>query len=103
MERIPAIVRETVLANEPVRFDRAHFSTITDQTLNVETVYFVTVADYNVYMDIQQRINLALLRRFAADGVALAVPTRSVLVRGDADGAAPPSPRSAASAAGAIG
>ena len=111
MERIPPIVRETVTANAQTRLDRTHFATITDQTLAVETVYFVTTADYNTYMDIQQRINLALLRRFGAEGIHLAVPTRSVVVRptaragdradGDGDGDAPPAARRAAAAGGA--
>jgi hypothetical protein len=68
MERIPVLVRAAVEAESPVRFDRSHFSAITDQTLAVETVYFVLVADYRVFMDIQQRINLALPAPPAAEG-----------------------------------
>jgi small-conductance mechanosensitive channel len=79
-------VKETILANAPVRFDRAHFSAITDQALAVEAVYFVLDANYVLYMDIQQRINLTLLERLAAEGIRLAVPTRSVVVKGGADG-----------------
>jgi small-conductance mechanosensitive channel len=81
--RVPEIVKETILANEQVRFDRSHFSAITEQALAVESVYFVLTADYVVYMDIQQRINLTLLQRLAADGIRLAVPARSVVVKGD--------------------
>ncbi|MGZ8376782.1 MAG: mechanosensitive ion channel family protein [Gemmatirosa sp.] len=98
--RVPEIVRETILANEQVRFDRSHFSAITDQALAVESVYFVLAADYLLYMDIQQRINLTLLERLAAEGVRLAVPTRSVVVRGD-DGEARPAAAAAVAAAAA--
>ncbi len=88
MARVPALVRGIVEAQPDVRFDRSHFSAITDQALAVETVYFVTTADYNLYMDTQQRINLALLEQLAAADVSLAVPTRAVVVRGDGvDGA----------------
>ena len=100
MERIPVIVRTAVEAESPVRFDRSHFSAITDQTLAVETVYFVLVAEYRAFMDIQQRINLALLRRFAEEGVSLAVPTRSVVVRGGAEGDGRPAAATAGAAAG---
>jgi len=86
MARVPEIVKETILANAPVRFDRAHFSAITDQALAVEAVYFVLDANYVTYMDIQQRINLSLLERLAAEGIRLAVPTRSVVVKGGTDG-----------------
>jgi small-conductance mechanosensitive channel len=52
------------------------------------------------FMDIQQRINLALLRRFAEEGVSLAVPTRSVVVRGGAEGDGRPAAATAGAAAG---
>jgi small-conductance mechanosensitive channel len=83
IERVPPLVRETILENERVRVDRVHFTAITDQALAVEAVYFVLDPSYVVYADIQQRINLALLRRLPAAGVRLAVPTRSVVVKGD--------------------
>ena len=93
MARVPVLVRELLSAEERVRIDRSHFHAITDQALAVETVYFVLSADYNVYMDIQQRLNLAMLERLAAEGIRLAVPTRSVVVREapprPADGAVP--------------
>ena len=91
--RVPALVQEIVTAETPVRFDRSHFHLITDQALQVESVYFVLSADYNLYMDVHQRINVALLRRLPEVGVALALPTRSVLVKDHegrtGDGAAP--------------
>ena len=80
--RVPAIIRELLGAEEQVRIDRSHFHAITDQALAVETVYFVLSADYKLYMDIQQRVNLALLEQLAAERIPLAVPTRSVTVRG---------------------
>jgi small-conductance mechanosensitive channel len=83
MARVPVLVRDAVTAQPETRFDRSHFSAITDQALAVETVYYVTSGDYALYMDVQQRINLALLEALAASDVQLAVPTRSVVVRGD--------------------
>jgi small-conductance mechanosensitive channel len=80
VERIPAMVREVVTSQQPVRFDRSHFSGFTESALRVETVYFVLDPDYNRYLDIQQRINLALLRRFAAEGIRFAFPTRAIHV-----------------------
>ena len=41
-------------------------------------VYTVLDPGYNVYMDMQQSINLALMREFKALGVAFALPTRTV-------------------------
>jgi small-conductance mechanosensitive channel len=63
---------------DQTRFDRAHFSTFGDSSLNFEVVYYVLNSDYNVYMDIQQAINLALLSRFEAEGVEFAFPTQTI-------------------------
>lgn len=86
VERIPTMIREIVSAQQPIRFDRSHFSAYTDSALRLETVYYVLDPDYNKYMDIQQRIYLELLRRFNAEGIQFAFPTRTVEVRSDGAG-----------------
>src|SRR5919198_3487396 len=78
--RIPGLIREVVSAQQPVRFDRSHFIQYTDSALRIETVYFVLDADYGRYLDIQQTINLELLRRFQAEKIELAYPTRAIIL-----------------------
>lgn len=68
---LPATLREIVEGQSPVRFDRAHFAAIGDMAMKFEVVYFVLAAEFNLYMDIQQRINLEILRRLKADGIEL--------------------------------
>ncbi len=80
LEAIPGIIRSVIESQENVRFDRSHFATYGDFSLNFETVYFVTVPDYNVYMDVQQAINLALYKRFAAEGIEFAYPTQTIFL-----------------------
>ncbi|MEO1035827.1 MAG: mechanosensitive ion channel family protein [Pseudomonadota bacterium] len=82
LKAIPTILREAVEAEEDVRFDRAHFKSYGDFALIFEIVYYVLVADYNRYMDIQQSINFALFERLAEEGVAFAYPTQTVYVAG---------------------
>jgi small-conductance mechanosensitive channel len=65
-----------------VRFDRSHFTTFGESALNFETVYFVLTADYLVYSNIHQAINLRILRQFAAAKIEFAYPTRAIVVRG---------------------
>jgi small-conductance mechanosensitive channel len=81
MERIPGIVRELIEAQPNTRFDRAHFQRFGPSSLDFEAVYYVVVPEYNTYMDIQQRINLGLLRRLNELSVAFAFPTQTLLVR----------------------
>ncbi|MFT4103000.1 MAG: mechanosensitive ion channel family protein [Burkholderiaceae bacterium] len=79
-ERIPVIVREAIEASERLRFDRAHLLAFGESALRFEVVYFVLAAEYNVYMDEQQRINLRLMRELAALGARFAQPVRIVHV-----------------------
>lgn len=83
---IPGMVREAILAQQQTRFDRAHFKSFGDSALLFESVYYVLSPDYNIYMDIQQAINLALVKRFSDDGIQFAFPTQTLYVhRADGD------------------
>ncbi|MDP6793226.1 MAG: mechanosensitive ion channel family protein [Anaerolineales bacterium] len=77
---IPTIVRDILESYEHVRFDRSHFKTFGDFSLDFETVYYVTTADYSIYMDVQQNVNLELLRRFEQEDIEFAFPTQTVHV-----------------------
>ena len=82
LERIPTLLRAAVEAQENARFDRAHFAAYGDFSINFETVYYVLVPDYNLYMDIQQAINLDIHRRFEEENIEFAFPTQTLhLVR----------------------
>ena len=81
LEEIPGTVREIVEAQEDVRFDRCHFKSFGDCSLDFETVYYVLVPDYAVYMDRQQAVNLAIMRAFEAQGIEFAYPTQTVYVQ----------------------
>ncbi|HEY5376397.1 MAG TPA: mechanosensitive ion channel family protein [Polyangiaceae bacterium] len=83
LREIPNLVRAIVEAREGTRFERAHFKAYGDFSLDFEVVYFVLSADYNVYMDQQQAINLELFRQFAERGVQFAFPTQKLLLGGN--------------------
>jgi small-conductance mechanosensitive channel len=68
---IPTMLREAVESQkDSVRFDRAHFAKYGDSSLVFEVAYYVLSASYNVYMDMQQAINLEIYRRFAKDDIS---------------------------------
>jgi small-conductance mechanosensitive channel len=88
---IPATVREIIATQELARVDRVHFLRYAESWLEFEVVYYVLSPEYNIYMDIQQAVNLGIFRRFAAEGIKFAYPTRTVyLTPGDQPSA--PSP-----------
>lgn len=77
---IPGVVRQLVQAQPVLRFDRAHFKGFGDSSLDFEVVYIVKDAAFNFYMDMQQAINLGLMRGLAGLGVEFAFPTRTIHV-----------------------
>ena len=71
LARIPAIIRSLVDEHPNTRFERAHLTKIGSNAFDFETVYYVTVADYNRHMDIQQSIFLKLLESFEREEIWL--------------------------------
>jgi small-conductance mechanosensitive channel len=80
LKKIPGIIRAAVESQEKTRFDRSHFKAYGDFALDFETVYYVLEPDYNVYMDIQQSVNLAIHERFEQETIEFAYPTQTVYV-----------------------
>jgi len=64
LEQVPELIKTIITSTEDTRFDRAHFARFTEYGLVFEVVYFVTVADYMRYMNIQQYVNLKLIEVF---------------------------------------
>jgi small-conductance mechanosensitive channel len=77
---IPQMVKHIIESVEYTRFDRAHFKSFGDFSLNYEVVFYVLSADYNTYMDIQQAINIKLFELFEKEEIAFAFPTQTVLL-----------------------
>ena len=84
LRALPGWLKAAVEAQPDVRFDRAHFKEYADFSLNFEIVYYVLSPDYNLYMDRQQAINLAIFDKLAQEGVQFAYPTRTLYLRQEA-------------------
>lgn len=80
VEAVSKIIRQIIEQQKNARFDRAHFKAFGDSALQYEIVYYVTNSDFNVYMDIQQAINLEILRTFRREGIEFAYPTQTLFV-----------------------
>lgn len=79
---IPNMLQQIIEATPAACFARAHFKSFGDSALLFEAVYYVDSPDYAVYMDVQQAINLAVLRRFAEQRISFAFPTQSLQLSG---------------------
>ena len=82
LRRIPEMLQGIVTAQSPVQFDRSHVASFTESAVRVETVYYVLDPDYKLYMNIQQNINLEILKRFNAENLRFALPSRTVYHEG---------------------
>ena len=80
LKRIPQLVKDIILSQTEAEFDRGHFASYGDFSLNFEFVYYVHGADYAKYMDIQQAINLAVFETFEKEGIEFAYPTQTLFV-----------------------
>jgi small-conductance mechanosensitive channel len=76
------MVQEIVTSQSPVQFDRSHVASFTESAVRIETVYHVLDPDYKLYMDIQQNINLEILRKFNSEKLSFALPSRTVYHQG---------------------
>ena len=85
---VPPIVRDLIEADPKLEFVRAHFKGFGQSSLDFEVVYRVLDPSYDVYMDRQQALNLALMRALRERGVSFSVTVPAVSVV-----AAPAAPR----------
>ncbi len=80
LKKIPQIVEEIITQIPETTFDRAHFSSYGDFSLNFEVVYYVEASDYKKYMNIQQEINFKIKEAFEKEGIEFAYPTQTVFL-----------------------
>ena len=81
LKAIKEMVRNIIEKEEEARFDRVHFKEYGDSALNFEVVYFIKQPDYNIYMNVQEAINLELFRRFQEEGIEFAYPTQTLYIQ----------------------
>jgi len=81
LDALPADIKTQIESQAITKFDRAHIARFGNHGLEIEAVYYVMSADYNRYMDIQQSINLGILRAFEARQVALRPQERTLHLR----------------------
>jgi len=80
LKKIPQIVEEIITQIPETTFDRAHFASYADFSLNFEVAYYINNSDYKKYMDIQQEINFQLKESFEKQKIEFAYPTQTVFL-----------------------
>jgi small-conductance mechanosensitive channel len=88
LKAIPQLVKSIIEKQQDAIFDRGHFASYGDFSLNFEFVYYVVGADYAKYMDIQQAINLEIFEAFEKEKVEFAYPSQTLFVNNVNSGSA---------------
>ncbi|MCH8169706.1 MAG: mechanosensitive ion channel family protein [Bacteroidetes bacterium] len=80
LKEIPGIVKKIIDEQELGTYDRGHFASYGDSSLNFEFVYYVESSEYVKYMDVQQSINLKIFEEFEKKGIEFAYPTQTLFI-----------------------
>ncbi|MCX7007482.1 MAG: mechanosensitive ion channel family protein [Kiritimatiellaeota bacterium] len=83
MQRALEIVKDVLRDHEGQRPDlppRVHFADITNTALTIQAIYWYHPAEQWAYMAHAEQVNLAILEKFTAEGIALVAPTAINLV-----------------------
>jgi MscS family membrane protein len=72
LQRLPQLLAEVVDCEGTAEFERCHLVSLEHNSLDFELVYYVPSNEFKQALDVQQRINLAILRRFTEQGLELA-------------------------------
>lgn len=75
LESIPNLIEETIKDISKVEFDRCHFKEFGDYSLNFEVAYYVSTQEYKEYLDVVQKVNLAIFDAFTKQEISFAYPT----------------------------
>jgi small-conductance mechanosensitive channel len=78
LEMIQPMIREIIDSTEKAEYERVHFHSFGDFSLNYEIVYLVLSNDYLHYMNVRHAVNLEIVRRFREQGIEFAFPTQTI-------------------------
>ncbi len=78
IEKVPNAIEKIVEKIDGVRFDRAHFNSFGDSALLIEVVYYALTNDYAEYMDVNQKIHLAIKQYFEEEKIDFAFPSQTI-------------------------
>jgi len=84
VEIIKEILAEVPEVNvDPKTPPRVYFNEFNNCSLNIYMSYWVRPADYWLYQQVNERVNLEMMKRFEAEEIEFAFPTQTLYVKKD--------------------
>ncbi len=62
---------------------RVYFNEFNDCSLNIYMSYWVSPPDYWLYLEVNQRVNIEMMKRFEAEQIEFAFPTQTLYLKKD--------------------
>jgi MscS family membrane protein len=85
LRRAVEILQE-VYGKHPMTADLlVSFKEFGDSALNIYVAHWWAATDYRTYLDGMQELNLAVMERFAAEGITIAFPSQTLYLRQDSE------------------
>jgi small-conductance mechanosensitive channel len=78
LKEIPKIIEEIVKKEKDATFGRVRFTTFGDFALIFEVLYHINESDFDLYLEVQERINLGIYEEFEKNKIEFAFPTQTL-------------------------
>ena len=69
LKTIPTLIEKIVIECKPAEFNMVHLRDIGPFSYNYEVVYFINSGDYNIYLDIHEKVIFAIKEIFEQEGI----------------------------------
>jgi len=87
-KRAVEIIKEVLsgvpeINTDPEKLPRVYFNDFNDWSLNIYMSYWVKPPDYWLYHQVNERVNLEIMKRFEAEKIEFAFPSQTLYVKKD--------------------
>ncbi|MBP7901178.1 MAG: mechanosensitive ion channel family protein [Spirochaetes bacterium] len=78
LENIPLQIKKIIESHKDTEFSRSNLKELSEYSIIFETEYFVTSPDYAYFMNINEKINLEIMKYFKSSKIEFAYPTQNI-------------------------
>ena len=80
IREIPDLFKSIVSKQEHASFDRAHFKSFGESSINFEIAYYIESSNFLLYMDTHQAVCMDIFEQFGNEGIEFAFPTQTLFL-----------------------
>lgn len=81
LSKVPELIRQAIFSQPNTSVDHITLRQFADSSLNYEVWYFIRIDSNNLWLEIEHKINLEIIRLFEKEGISFAYPTRTVYTK----------------------